>query len=88
VKNTYGTGCFILANVGDTPVQSSAGLLTTMCYKIGDSPTQYALEGSVELAGASVEWAKSVGFVDKVSEMESQALSVPDCGGVYFVPAL
>jgi glycerol kinase len=51
-------------------VQSSSGLLTTMCYKIGESKTQYALEGSVELAGASVEWAKSVGLVDKVSEME------------------
>ena len=62
VKNTYGTGCFILANVGSTPVQSSHGLLTTVCYRL-DGKTQYALEGAVEIAGSGVEWAKSVGLL-------------------------
>jgi len=56
VKNTYGTGCFMLGNTGSMPVQSEHGLLTTMCYRIGDE-TNYALEGSVEMAGAAVKWA-------------------------------
>ena len=86
VKNTYGTGCFILQNTGSKPVISKNGLLTTMCYKIGNN-TQYALEGSVEIAGAAISWAKSVGFIENAKELESLALSVEDCGDVYFVPA-
>ena len=57
-----------------------------MCYKIGDN-TQYALEGSVEIAGAAISWAKSVGFIDNAKDLEAIALSVDDCGDVYFVPA-
>lgn len=86
VKNTYGTGCFILQNTGTKPVISKNGLLTTMCYKIGNN-TQYALEGSVEIAGAAISWAKSVGFIQNAKDLESLALSVDDCGDVYFVPA-
>jgi len=67
-------------------VMSKNGLLTTMCYKIGDN-TQYALEGSVEIAGAAISWAKSVGFIDNAKDLEEIALSVDDCGDVYFVPA-
>ena len=55
-KNTYGTGCFLLQNVGSKPIQSKNGLLTTMCYKIGDN-LQYALEGAVEIAGAAIQWS-------------------------------
>ena len=62
VKTTYGTGCFILQNVGEKPVLSKNGLLGTVCYRIGDK-TQYALEGAVEIAGAAIEWAKSVGII-------------------------
>lgn len=86
VKTTYGTGCFILTNVGSKPVQSTAGLLSTVCYKIGDE-TQYALEGAVEVAGAAIQWGKSVGLITDTSKIESEALSVNDCGDVYFVPA-
>lgn len=57
VKNTYGTGCFMLSNTGETPVQSSHGLLTTVCYRLGQK-TYYALEGAVEVAGAAIQWAK------------------------------
>lgn len=66
VKTTYGTGCFILTNVGSKPVPSTAGLLSTVCYKIGDE-TQYALEGAVEVAGAAISWAKSVGLITDTS---------------------
>lgn len=86
VKNTYGTGCFLLQNVGSKPVQSTNGLLTTMCYKIGDN-TQYALEGAVEIAGAAIQWNKKVGFIESPKDLEPLALSVEDCGDVYFVPA-
>jgi len=86
VKTTYGTGCFILTNVGPKPVQSTAGLLSTVCYKIGDE-TQYALEGAVEVAGAAISWAKSVGLITDTSLIEQEALNVADCGDVYFVPA-
>lgn len=86
VKNTYGTGCFMLSNTGSKPVHSKFGLLTTVCYRIGDQ-TNYALEGAVEVAGAAIQWAKSVGLVTDVKKIEEQALSVPDCGDVYFVPA-
>lgn len=86
VKTTYGTGCFILTNVGDKPVLSKNGLLTTMCYRL-DGKSQYALEGAVEVAGAAVKWAKSVGLVLDESRIMEEALSVEDCGDVYFVPA-
>jgi len=87
VKNTYGTGCFMLGNTGSMPVQSEHGLLTTMCYRIGDE-TNYALEGSVEMAGAAVKWAQSVGLVHDVKKIEEEAKTVKDSGDVYFVPAL
>lgn len=86
VKNTYGTGCFMLGNTGETPIQSTHGLLTTVCYRIGDK-TYYALEGSVEMAGAAVKWAKTVGIVHDVKMIEEEAKTVPDSGDVYFVPA-
>ncbi len=76
----------MLGNTGEVPIQSSHGLLTTVCYRIGEK-TYYALEGAVEVAGAAVQWAKNVGLVTKVSLIEEEALSVPDCGDVYFVPA-
>jgi glycerol kinase len=57
VKNTYGTGCFMLSNTGEKPVQSTHGLLTTVCYRLGEK-TNYALEGAVEVAGAAIQWAK------------------------------
>ncbi|CDW76220.1 glycerol kinase [Stylonychia lemnae] len=87
VKNTYGTGCFILKNVGAKPVQSTHGLLTTLCYSLGEGQTYYALEGAVEVAGAAIQWAKSVGLLGAVKELESLCYSVDDCGDVYFVPA-
>jgi len=77
----------MLGNMGNKPVHSNHGLLTTMCYRLGDE-TYYALEGSVEMAGAAVKWAKSVGLVHDVSKIEQEALTVPDSGDVYFVPAL
>jgi glycerol kinase len=87
-KNTYGTGCFLLMNTGDRPVHSDYGLLTTMAYKLGDQPAQYALEGSIAVTGALVQWLRdNLGLIQKSSDVESLARSVPDNGGVYFVPA-
>src|SRR6056300_176499 len=87
VKNTYGTGCFMLMNVGDNPVYSKANLLSTVAWKIGDQVT-YALEGSVFMAGAVVQWLRdSLGFIEASSEVEALAASVPNSEGVYFVPA-
>jgi glycerol kinase len=87
-KCTYGTGCFVLVNVGDDPVRSKHGLLTTAAYRFGDEPTRYALEGSVAIAGALVQWLRdNLGFVKHASEIEALARSVDDNGGVYFVPA-
>ena len=86
VKTTYGTGCFILTNIGDKPVLSTNGLLTTVCYSLNNK-TQYALEGAVEVAGAAVKWAMSIGLVKDESHISEEALTVPDCGDVYFVPA-
>lgn len=77
----------MLGNTGSKPVQSKHGLLTTMCYRIGDE-TFYALEGSVELAGAAVKWAEKVGLVTDVKKLEAECLTVPDSSDVYFVPAL
>lgn len=87
VKNTYGTGCFLLMNTGEKPIMSKNQLLTTIAWKIGDK-VNYALEGSVFVAGSAVQWLRDgLGIIRKSSEIESLAASVPDNGGVYVVPA-
>jgi glycerol kinase len=87
-KNTYGTGCFLLRNTGETVVPSRHGLLTTAAYRLGDRPTVYALEGSVAVGGALVQWLRdNLGIIVQSSEIEALARRVPDNGGVYFVPA-
>lgn len=87
-KNTYGTGCFLLMNMGATPVPSRSGLLTTVAYKIGDQPPVYALEGSVAIAGALVQWLRdNLGLIAASSDIETLARTVDDNGGIYFVPA-
>jgi len=88
VKNTYGTGCFILMNTGPTPCFSSHGLLTTLAWKLGDAPPVYALEGSIAIAGALVQWLRdNLGLIDSAQEIEPLARSVADNGDVYVVPA-
>jgi glycerol kinase len=87
-KNTYGTGCFMLLNTGEKPVPSENGLLTTMGYKIGDQPAVYALEGSIAITGALVQWLRdNLGLIEKSSDVETLANTVEDNGGIYFVPA-
>ncbi len=87
VKTTYGTGCFLLMNTGDRPVRSAAELLTTPAWRLG-SRTEYALEGSVFVAGAVVQWLRDgLGFFTSAAEVEALAASVPDSGGVVVVPA-
>ena len=87
-KNTYGTGCFMLMNTGESPVLSRNGLLTTLGYKIGSQPAVYALEGSIAIAGALVQWLRdNLGMIEKSSDVETLARSVEDNGGIYFVPA-
>jgi glycerol kinase len=87
-KNTYGTGCFLLMNTGERPVTSNYGLLTTVAYKLGSKPAHYALEGSVAITGALVQWLRdNLGLIEKSSEVETLARTVNDNGGVYFVPA-
>ena len=87
-KNTYGTGCFLLMNTGTRPVDSKCGLLTTVAYKFGQQPACYALEGSIAITGALVQWLRdNLGLIQKSSDIESLAESVEDNGGVYFVPA-
>ena len=87
-KNTYGTGCFLLMNVGGKPVPSKHGLLTTVAYQMGEQPPIYALEGSVAITGALVQWVRdNLGLIQTSSEIEQLADTVPDNGGVYFVPA-
>ena len=87
-KNTYGTGCFLLMNTGDRLVHSNCGLLTTIAYKLGEQPAQYALEGSIAITGALVQWLRdNLGLIQKSSDIEFLAQSVSDNGGVYFVPA-
>ncbi len=87
-KNTYGTGCFMLLNTGTEPVQSKNGLLTTLGYKIGDQPAVYALEGSIAITGALVQWLRdNLKMIEKSSDIELLAKSVDDAGGIYFVPA-
>ena len=87
-KNTYGTGCFMLINTGNEAIQSQKGLLTTLAYKMGDEPPAYALEGSVAITGALVQWIRdNLGLISKSSDIEMLAKSVEDNGGIYFVPA-
>jgi glycerol kinase len=88
VKNTYGTGCFLLMNTGERIVPSKFGLLTTVAYKFGDQAAQYALEGSIAITGALVQWLRdNLGIIEKSSDVETLARTVEDNGGVYFVPA-
>jgi glycerol kinase len=88
VKNTYGTGCFLLMNTGERLVPSNFGLLTTVAYKFGNEPARYALEGGVAIAGALVQWLRdNLGMIEKSADIESLARTVSDNGGVYFVPA-
>jgi glycerol kinase len=87
-KNTYGTGCFLLMNTGGEPVHSKYGLITTLAYKLGDKPAQYALEGSIAVTGALVQWMRdNLGLIQKSSDIETLARTEKDSGGVYFVPA-
>jgi glycerol kinase len=87
-KNTYGTGCFMLLNTGEKPVPSKSGLLTTLAYKIGKGPAVYALEGSIAISGALVQWLRdNLGLIGNSAEIEPLAKSVDDNGGIYFVPA-
>jgi glycerol kinase len=87
-KNTYGTGCFLLMNTGTRKVDSKSGLLTTIGYKFGEQPAHYALEGSIAITGALVQWVRdNLGLIEKSSDIESLARTVNDNGGVYFVPA-
>ncbi|MCB0002103.1 MAG: glycerol kinase GlpK [Anaerolineae bacterium] len=87
-KNTYGTGCFMIMNTGTKIVPSPSGLLTTLCYKFGDQPAVYALEGSIAITGALVQWLRdNLDFFDFSMHVEDYAKKVPDSGGIYFVPA-
>ncbi len=87
-KNTYGTGCFMLLNTGTKPVPSTSGLLTTLGYKIGTQPAVYALEGSIAITGALVQWIRdNLGMIQKSADIETLAQTVEDNGGIYFVPA-
>src|SRR6202051_2965414 len=87
-KNTYGTGCFMLMNTGEKPVLSNFGLLTTVAYKLGAKPACYALEGSIAITGALVQWLRdNLGIIKNSSDVEALARTVSDNGGVYFVPA-
>jgi glycerol kinase len=87
-KNTYGTGCFMLMNTGEAPFHSRHGLLTTLGYKLGAAPAVYALEGSISIAGALVQWLRdNLGLVQNAAEIEALANTVEDNGDVYFVPA-
>ena len=87
-KNTYGTGCFMLMNTGNQMVPSKSGLLTTMGYKIGENAPVYALEGSIAISGALVQWLRdNLGIIETSPDVEALANTVEDNGGVYFVPA-
>lgn len=87
-KNTYGTGCFLLMNTGEKPVQSKHGLLTTVAYQLGNEPVHYALEGSVAITGALVQWLRdNLGIIKNSPDIEKLAKEVDDNGGCYFVPA-
>jgi glycerol kinase len=85
-KNTYGTGCFLLMNVGESPVASASGLFCTVGYQIEGQPCVYALEGSVSVGGAVISWLKNnLGLISSASESEAIAASVPDTAGAHFV---
>jgi glycerol kinase len=87
-KNTYGTGCFLLMNTGTRKINSTSGLLTTVGYKFGEQEPHYALEGSIAITGALVQWVRdNLGLIEQSSDIESLARTVKDNGGVYFVPA-
>jgi glycerol kinase len=87
-KNTYGTGNFLLLNTGEEIVRSAHGLLTTVCYKFGDAPAHYALEGSIAVTGSAVQWLRDqLGIISGAAQSESLARQVDDCAGLYFVPA-
>lgn len=87
-KNTYGTGCFLLMNIGETPRLSTKGLVTTVGYKLGEAKAVYALEGSIAIAGALVQWLRdNLGIIEHSRDIEALAKSVPDNGDIYFVPA-
>ncbi len=87
-KNTYGTGSFLLQNTGDSIVPSKHGLLTTVCYRFGERPAAYALEGSIAVTGSAVQWLRDqLGILGSAAEIEPLARQVEDTGGVYFVPA-
>jgi len=87
-KNTYGTGCFLLLNTGAEPVASQSGLITTVAYQIGDRPATYALEGSIAITGALIQWLRdNLGLIEKSSDIEALAATVEDSGGIYIVPA-
>ena len=87
-KNTYGTGCFMLLNTGENPVPSTSGLLTTIGYKIGNRNAVYALEGSIAITGALIQWLRdNLGLIHSSAEVEALAKTVEDNGGIYFVPA-
>jgi glycerol kinase len=87
VKNTYGTGCFMMMNIGSKPIESKSRLLTTIAWKIGNE-TRYALEGSIFIAGAVVQWLRDgLGIIAKSVDVEALAAKVKDSDGVYFVPA-
>ena len=88
IKNTYGTGCFVMLNTGEKPIVSKNNLLTTIAWQIGNK-VNYALEGSIYVGGSVVQWLRDgLGVINSSSEVETLAQSVPDSGGVYFVPAL
>jgi glycerol kinase len=87
-KNTYGTGCFLLMNTGETPVSSTSGLVTTVAWQLGEHKACYALEGSIAVTGALVQWLRdNLGLIRTSGEIETLAASVADNGDVYFVPA-
>ena len=89
VKNTYGTGCFLLANTGEKPVKSKHRLLTTIAWQIAGEPIQYALEGSVFIAGAAIQWLRDgLGIIETAPQVNELAASVEDTGGVYVVPCM
>ena len=88
IKNTYGTGCFVMLNTGEKPIVSKNNLLTTIAWQIGNK-VNYALEGSIYVGGSVVQWLRDgLGIINSSSDVETLAQSVPDSGGVYFVPAL
>jgi glycerol kinase len=87
-KNTYGTGCFMLMNTGEKPFPSTCGLLTTLGFKLGTAPAVYALEGSISISGALVQWLRdNLNLISNADEIEALARTVEDNGDVYFVPA-